>query len=69
MKTVCPQCGVEDWVDGRAELGGKGGLQFRPEKSKFMVLSWPAMTTRVYKARGYVQLSVEPEKLKGVLKD
>jgi hypothetical protein len=69
MKTVCAQCGVEDWVEGRAEIGGKGPLQFRPKKSKLLVLSWPDITAQVCKACGHVQFSVETEKLKSVLKD
>ncbi len=65
----CLQCGMEDWVEGRAELGGKGGFQFRPEKSKFMVLGWPTIAARTCKVCGHVQFSVDTEKLKGVLKD
>lgn len=65
----CSGCGGEDWIEGRAELGGKGGFQFRPERSKFMVLSWPAIKARACRLCGNVTLGVEPEKVRSVLKD
>lgn len=65
----CVGCGGEKWVAGRAEIGGKGGFQFRPEKSKLMVLSWPSIETKVCQMCGNVIFSVELEKLRSVMKE
>jgi len=65
----CAGCGSEDWVPGRVEFAGKGGFQFRPEKSKFMVLSWPAIDAKACRICGSVTFALEPEKLRGVMKE
>ena len=65
----CLGCGSDQWAEGRAELGGKGGLQFRPENSKLMVLSWPTIGAKVCRVCGNVAFAVDIEKLRGVMKD
>jgi hypothetical protein len=57
------------WVDGRAEISGKGPFQFRPKKSKLMVLSWPNMDAKVCRVCGRVQFAVNLDKLRSVLKE
>lgn len=65
----CSGCSSEEWVQGRAEFSGKGGFQFRPDNSKFMVLSWPTIDARACRVCGNVVFAVEPEKLRSVMKD
>ncbi len=65
----CAGCGSDQWVEGRAELGGKGGLQFRPDKSKLMVISWPTIGVRVCRVCGNVAFAVDLDKLRSVMKD
>ncbi len=65
----CPACGGEQWVEGRAELGGKGGFDFRPKNSKFMVVSWPSINAKACRVCGNVSFGVDVEKLCSVMKD
>jgi predicted nucleic-acid-binding Zn-ribbon protein len=65
----CTNCGGEEFVLGRAELGGRGGFQFRPGSSKLMVLSWPEISAAVCRKCGNVHFTVDTDKLKSVLKE
>lgn len=64
-----PSCGQEQWEEGRITHAGRGDLDFRPNNSKFMVLSYPRLGGKVCKMCGYAYLSADVEKLKSTLKE
>ncbi len=64
----CSGCGSEQWIDGRAEFGGKGG-DFRPKNSKMMVISWPSIEAKACRVCGNIALAVSLEKLRSVMKE
>lgn len=65
----CPSCNQEQWEEGTILFAGRGELDFRPNKSKFLVLSYPKLGGKVCKMCGYAYFSVDVEKLKSTLKD
>ncbi len=64
----CPQCQQEDWVPGEMNLGGRGGIAFKAERSKTFVVSYPAVKAQACRICGYVVLATDVEKLKSTLK-
>ena len=64
----CPSCNQEQWEEGMITQSGRGDLDFRPNNSKFMVISYPKLAARVCRLCRYAYLSVDLEKLKSTLK-